>query len=236
MQDALAQIPRMNAPALPQDLVSRAIYRRGTLAVYAAIEAKRTALLVIDMQNAWLAAGAPFETPAARALIPAINRLAAALRAKGGLVAWVQHRTGAVGSADYWAEYFEYFVSADKRQAAVDALSDGNPMQAIHPAMEVVPSDLRLTKRRFSAFINNPADPAGVLRSRGIDTVIVAGTATNICCESTARDAMMLDFKVFVPHDAVATPREDAHMAGLRSLMQAFADVRPTDEIIKLMG
>ncbi len=236
MQVMLPQICPMSASALPQDLVQRAIYRRGTLAVYDSIDPSRTALLVIDMQNAWLAPGAPFETPAARAVIPAINRLAAALRAKGGLVAWVQHRTGAPGSADYWAEYFEYFVSADKRQAAIEALIDGHPLQAIYPAMDVVPSDLRLTKRRFSAFINNPADPAGMLRARGIDAVIVAGTATNICCESTARDAMMLDFKVFVPHDAVATPREDAHMAGLRSLMQAFADVRPTDEIIALMG
>ena len=177
----------------------------------------------------------PFETPAAREIIPAINRLAAALRAKGGTVVWVRHRTGKPGAPDYWATYFDNFVSADKRGPAVEALSDGHPMQALFPAMDAKPGDVHLTKTRFSAFINNPADPARLLRERGIDTLIVAGTATNICCESTARDAMMLDFKVFVPHDAVATPKEDAHVAGLRSLTQAFADIRPTDEVIAIL-
>lgn len=220
---------------LPAELIERAVYRRGRLAVFDRIAARRTALLVVDMQNAWLAAGAPFETPAALAIVPTINRLADALRRHGGTVAWVQHETGRPGEAGYWSHYFENFVAADKRGAAAAALVRGHPHQALHQALDVRPEDLRMAKVRFSLFARNPADPEAALRARGIDTLIVAGTATNICCESTVRDAMMRDFKTFMPFDAVAAPREDAHLAGLRSVAQNFADVRATDDIIAIM-
>jgi ureidoacrylate peracid hydrolase len=220
---------------LPADLVERAVYRRGRLAVFDRIVARSAALLVIDMQNAWLAPGAPFETPAARAIVPTINRLAAALRQHGGAVFWVQHRTGRPGEPDYWAHYFENYVAADKRAAAAAALVPGHPHQALYPELDVRPEDGLLAKLRFSLFARNPADPEAVLRARGIDTVIVTGTATNMCCESTVRDAMMRDFNTFMPFDAVAAPREDAHLAGLRSVMQGFADVRGVDDIIAIM-
>src|SRR5262245_10118404 len=220
---------------LPADLVERAVYRRGRLAVFDRIAARSTALLVIDMQNAWLAPGAPFETPAARAIVPAINRLADALRRRGGAVIWVQHTTGRPGEPGYWAHYFENFVAADKRTAAAEALVAGHPLHALYEALDARPEDSCMAKVRFSLFARNPADPEAALRARGVDTVIVAGTATNICCESTVRDAMMRDFKTFMPFDAVAAPREDAHLAGLRSVMQGFADVRGVDDIIAIM-
>lgn len=223
-------------PTLPHDLVENAVYRRGRLAVFDAIEPARTALVVIDMQKAWLGRGAPFETPAALAIVPAINRLAAALRRRGGTVAWVQHTTGRPGTPDYWSMYFDNFVAADKREAAAAALAEGHPMHALYEGLDAAPEDLRLRKWRFSLFARNPEEPERVLRGRGIDTLIVTGTATNICCESTAREAMMRDFRVFMPHDAVAAPRPDAHLAGLRSVMQAFADVRASDEIAALIG
>ena len=101
--------------------------------------------------------------------------------------------------------------------------------------IDVQAGDQTLLKYRFSAFTNNPSDLEGALRRQGIDTVIVAGVATNICCESTARDAMMRDFKVFMPHDAVTAATPDQHFAGLGSVMQVFADVRPTDALVGLI-
>lgn len=220
---------------LPEALIEAATYRRGRLGVFDRIEPQRTALLVVDMQKAWLAEGAPFETPAARALIPTINRLAAALRRRGGCVFWVQHTTGAPGADDYWALYFDHFVSEEKRGAAIAALTADSPLHALHPDLDVRGEDVTIRKFRFSLFARNPNDPERMLRERGVDTVIVAGTATNMCCESTARDAMMRDFRVFMPHDAVAAPRPDGHLAGLRSVMQSFADVRPADTAIRLI-
>jgi ureidoacrylate peracid hydrolase len=221
---------------LPEHMIESATYRRGGLAVFDRIEPAKTALLVIDMQNAWLAPGAPFETPPARAIIPAINRLAAALRSRGGLIVWVQHTSGPPGSAEYWPMYFEHFVRPAERAAlAATSLTQGHKDHEIYPELDARPEDIRLLKTRFSVFTRNPAEPEALLRGRGIDTMIVAGTATNICCESTAREAKMRDFRVFMPYDAVAAPRDDGHEAGLRTVMQAFADVRKVDDIVPLM-
>ncbi|NKF22605.1 cysteine hydrolase [Solimonas marina] len=223
-------------PSLPAELVDRAIYRRGTLAVYDRIVPQRTALLALDMQNVWLRPGAPFHTPNTIDTLVPINRLARALRAKGGTVCWFQQTTGAPGTPEYWAQYFDNFVGDQYRGEAVAALTPGNALHALHDALDRAPQDLVLPKYRFSAFIRNPSDPERMLRERGIDTVIVAGTATNIGCESTVRDAMMLDFNTFMPHDATIAPYYDGHLAGMRSVMQAFADVRGVDEIVTLIN
>jgi ureidoacrylate peracid hydrolase len=74
-----------------------------------------------------------------------------------------------------------------------------------------------------------------MLTARGIDTLIVTGAATNVCVESTVRDAMMLDFRVFMPHNATAALDQDAHLAGVRNVMQSFADVRPVDALLALI-
>lgn len=221
---------------LPEHIIESATYRRGRIPVFDRIDAKRTALMVIDMQNAWLAPGAPFETPPARAIVPAINRLAGALRQRGGTVVWVRHTTGAPGTPDYWSMFFDNFIHPDVRQKTAEALVEGHPMHDLYPELDLQPADIVLNKVRFSVFTRNPVDVEALLRGRGVDTLIVTGTATNVCCESSAREAMMRDFRVFMPHDAVAAPRDDGHVAGLRTVMQAFADVRPVDEIIPLMG
>lgn len=222
-------------PSLPQELIERAVYRRGTLAVFERIVPQRTALLALDMQNVWLRPGAPFFTPNTVDTIEPVNRLARALRAKGGTVAWFQTTTGAPGTPLYWQQYFDNFVDERYRADAVAALTEGSDMHRLHDALDLARGDLVFPKFRFSAFIRNPTDPERVLRARGIDTVIVVGTATNIGVESTVRDAMMLDFSTFMPHDGCVAPRYDAHLAGMRSVMQAFADVRGVDDILALI-
>ena len=83
----------------------------------------------------------------------------------------------------------------------------------------------------FVAIVSETIATSALKSSEGFSRLwpsllVVAGTATNICCESTVRDALMRDFRCFMPHDLVACPTEDGHLAGLRSVMQAFADVR----------
>lgn len=224
------------AAGLPADLVEAATYRRGRIGLFDGVDPPRTALMVIDMQRAWIAPAAPFETPPARAIVPRINAIAAALRAAGGLVVWVQHTAGAAGTPEAWSLYFDNFIAAADRPAVVAALTPGSPFHDLDPSLDVRDGDVRLRKYRFSAFARNPHDPEAMLRDRGIDTLIVTGTATNMCCESTVRDGMMRDFRLFMPHDAVAAPRPDGHRAGIRSVMQGFADVRPTATLLALIA
>jgi ureidoacrylate peracid hydrolase len=188
------------------------------------------------MQRAWLAEGAPFETPSARALVPAINRLAAALRHHGGTVIWIQHTSGQPGEPGHWPLYFQHFIREERRAAAMAALAPGTALHALDPAFEISSSDLVLPKYRFSAFVRTPHDLESMLVSRAIDTVVVAGTATNVCVESTVRDAMMRDFRVFMPHDAVTALDPEAHLAGVRNVMQSFADVRCVEALLALLG
>jgi ureidoacrylate peracid hydrolase len=73
------------------------------------------------------------------------------------------------------------------------------------------------------------------LKQRGIDTLLIAGTKTNVCCECTARDAMMLDFKVVLLSDCTAALSDDEQRATLENVIQQFGDVRTADEVLALL-
>ena len=76
------------------------------------------------------------------------------------------------------------------------------------------------------------ARPEARLRSHGFDTLLIAGTATNVCCESSARDAMMLNFKVVMVSDALGALTDAAHSATLLTFYGYFGDVLTTDEAV----
>jgi ureidoacrylate peracid hydrolase len=75
-----------------------------------------------------------------------------------------------------------------------------------------------------------------VLRNLGADTVLVAGTKTNVCCDSTARDAMMLDFKSVLVSDCCAALSDDEHLAALETFIQQFGDVMTADEVLERLS
>jgi ureidoacrylate peracid hydrolase len=222
----------MHRIALRPEIVERVTARRGRLHLYDSLDARRTALLVIDMQNAFVAPGAPIEVPAAREIVPSINRLAAELRPRGVPVIWVLHENAAEGRD--WHGFFDVFVRPENRTRAAQALSSGNPLHQIWPELHVQPSDTRVAKNRYSAFIGN-ASFKEMLARRGIDTLLIAGTKTNVCCESTARDAMMLDFKVVLLSDCTAALSDEEHRATLENVIQQFGDVLTADQALALL-
>ena len=95
--------------------------------------------------------------------------------------------------------------------------------------------DLVVDKDRFSAFIHGASILEETLLAKGIDTLVVAGTLTNICCESTVRDAMMRDFKCFMVEDANAAQTDEEHLAALENVARVFGDVMMTDEFLQKM-
>jgi ureidoacrylate peracid hydrolase len=115
-------------------------------------------------------------------------------------------------------------------------LSEETEGHAIYPAINVQPQDLMVNKYRASAFVANSSNLDDILRTRQIDSLIVTGTMTNVCCESTARDAQMMNYRVIFVADGTATANDDLHNATLLNLQYYFADVVLTDQVLRLFG
>lgn len=215
-------------PFLPASVTEAAAKRRGRPHVYDSFVAVRTALVVIDLQRAFMDPGAPSEVPQARAIVPTVNRLAGVLRRAGGTVAWVQASFDKRG----WPLFFDHIVAPEHSARILAALQPGAALHALWPGLEVAPEDLCVPKYRLSAFLPGASPLPLILRDRGIDTVLVAGCMTNVCCDSSARDAVMTDFRTVMVEDANAARTDEAHLAALTTFLQAFGDVRSSDDLI----
>ena len=224
----------MHKVAIPPYVIGRVLERRGRLNPFDGLDPARTALIVVDLQNGFMAPGQPAEIAPAREIVPNVNRLAAATRAAGGTVVWIQN-TITPESEKSWSIYLGNFANEDWGLRMRRAFTPGDFGHALYPSLEVRPSDLTVRKTRFSAFVPGASELDSILRGRGINTLIVVGTATNVCCESTARDAMMLNYKVFFVSDANACRTDEEHNATLAILLMMFADVRSTDEMVNLL-
>ncbi|MDE0704622.1 MAG: cysteine hydrolase [Rhodospirillaceae bacterium] len=205
--------------------------RGGRLHVHDTLDPARTALVVVDMQTAFLKPGLPSEVPMAREIVPNINRLAAAFRAAGGNVVWVT-TTFDENIFTEWSSFLGGTVSPEMAKRIARQLMEGAEGHPLWPDIEAEDGDIRSVKRRFSAFIQGSSDIEAQLRARGIDTLAVTGTLTNVCCEATARDAMMRNFHVIMVADGNATYTDAIHNASLTSMSINFADVMTTDEVI----
>ena len=199
--------------------------RRGRRHAYQHIVPERTALLVVDMVPFFLN-----ELPYTRGIVPNISRLADALRAAGGTVAWVVPT-----NSDPTPAYVEFY---GERVATMYAASggEGTLAERLWREFRVHEGDVLAEKSATSAFFPGRSTLPPMLEARGIDTVLVTGTLTNICCESTARDASTLGLRVIMVADANAARRDQDHNAALYNIYRSFGDVRPTEEVLDLIG
>ncbi len=218
----------MHRYVMPESVKDRVLRRQGKLWSHDTIEAGRAALIVVDMQNYFCAQGFPAEVPLSRAIVPNINRMARAMRAAGGTVVWVQ--TDSAEALARWGKHHAYMLTPErvqKRLAGLDSAAEGF---RLFGDLEALPGDLRVKKVTYSAFMPGSSDIDAQLAARGIDTVLIAGTATNVCCESSARDAMLRDYRVIMLSDGNATWTDEEHAATLNSFAMFFGDVMSIDE------
>ena len=221
----------MHRLGIRQEIIDRVMARRGRLHWFDRLEPAKTALVVLDMQSTFCAPGAPAEVPSARDIVPDINRLTSGLRRLKCPVIWVLHaNTHHHGTSD-WELFFDHVVAADVRSRTIDSLAPGR--QQVWSGLETAAEDVVLTKNRYSALVAGSSTLERVLRNLDIDTMLIAGTKTNVCCESTARDAMMLDFKVVLVSDCCAALSDEEHRATLETHIQQFGDVATADEALE---
>lgn len=211
--------------------IARAMSRRGRMRIHNSLDPARTALIVIDMQNAFLAPGMALEIPMAREIVPNINRLAAAVRLTGGKVVWIRN-TIMAETANNWSVWVDNFMTPDFRARIFDEMARGSEGHQLWPLLEVMREDAQIEKQRFSPLIQGSSNLEAHLRAQGIDTLIITGTATQVCCESTARDAMMLNFVTVFIADGNAAATDEDHNGTLSALVQTFCDVQTTDEAV----
>jgi ureidoacrylate peracid hydrolase len=193
-----------------------------------AVVPERTALVNVDLQNCFVE-GSPISAPDGLGVQDRINKLAAACRKAGILVIHTLHVVRPDGSNIGVMGEILPVVRAG-------IINKGAKTADLHRGLVVEKGDILLDKPRFGAF--HGTDLELILRSRGIDTIIVSGIATNVCCETTAREANVRDFRVFFLSDGTATfgvgglSADEIQRATCATLGAIFAQVLTIDEMV----
>ena len=210
-------------------LITAAIADRGSAHPWPRFPTKHTTLVVIDMQNYFVASDSQGQAATARDIVSAINRLAGALRERGGRVIWVQTTTA--NTREAWSVRHE-LLSPEKADIRLRAMEFDAEGFALWPTLDVRPEDTRVVKTLYSAFVQGSSDLPALLKNDGIDHVLIAGTYTNVCCQTSAQDAMMLNFRTIMVSDCNAASTPEAHAAALDNFYEFFGDVLTTEEVI----
>jgi len=218
----------MHAVSIPKWAVERVVERHGTAHPYADLDPARTALVVVDMQNGFMVEGVAHALcRTAVEIVPNVNRLAAAVRRAGGRVVWIRNTYDPT-----WLT-MQANVRAEKVAKRIESMTEGSVGHQLYPELDIKSGDTIVQKYRFSAFLPESSDLAVRLRAGGYDTVLIAGTVTNVCCESSARDAMMMSFKTVMVSDANAANSDEEHNASLVNFYVTFGDVMDTAYLIE---
>jgi len=184
------------------------------------VNPEKAALIVVDMQNFFLDHNSPTFTPGALPILPNVKTLIQTFRhAERPVVSTrhVHHPDGIdAGIMGWWWD---------------GMCIDGTPESEVHSELAPLPQEKQILKHRYSAFYNT--DLEVILRGMGVEELVISGTMTNMCCESTARDAYYRDYRVFFPADGTGAVNDAFHEATLLNLAFGFVVVTTTNEIIQ---
>jgi len=218
-----------------QEIVDRVLARRGRYHLFDSLDPAETALIVIDMQSTFCAPSSPAEVPLSRGIVPNINALANELRDMGILICWVTHANRHIAGGSDWDGFFNRFVAKDVRERTIQSLSPDGDGQKVWHELTVEAGDLHIVKNRYSALIPGSSPLERILRSRRVRNLLIAGTKTNVCCEATGRDGMMLDFDIVMVSDCLAALSDEEHRASLETFIQQFGDVMTSEEVVSTL-
>jgi nicotinamidase-related amidase len=183
------------------------------------LQPDKSALLVIDMQRFFLDPSSPTFTCGGPAILPNLKALASRFRAAHRPVIFsrhVHHPDGIdAGIMGWWWK---------------GMCKEGTPESEIVPELQPLPGEKVVLKRRYSAFLGTELEM--VLRCLKIEDLVISGVMTNLCCETTARDACMRDFRVFFLADGTGSISEEMHVASLMGLALGFASITTCDRVM----
>ncbi|MBC7275198.1 isochorismatase family cysteine hydrolase [Nocardioides sp.] len=217
--------PSVHRWAIPEREYARQETRRGRRHAYPTLDPARTALLVVDL--------VPFfyeSNPTCYAITPNVRLLADALREAGGVVAWIV--PGDPGPRSWAREFLGDQVAEMFRRSGGAGPVPGR----LGPGLEAHEGDVLVEKTATSALFPGRSTLDGQLRKRGVETVVVTGTLTEVCVAGTARDAATLGYRTILVADATAGRDDESHNATLTTIYRTFGDVRGADEVLGLVA
>lgn len=193
------------------------------------IDHKKTALLVIDLQEGFVALGARMWTPENLRILPGVKSLLEHCRKLAVPVIFTEHAHDASGRDK--GLMWDVPLNRPIKEGALRIGAEDTPTyREIAPE----PGEKVIQKHRYSAFFDT--DLHTYLRGCDVDTVIITGCMTNYCCGATARDAFFRDYKVIFGSDLNATDNQEVHEAELKTLRRGYARVIALDEILEELG
>ena len=198
---------------------------------------QRTALIIVDMQEVFCAPDGELYVPSTKAITPNIQALAAACRGAEVPVVYLRHIVRGDGSDT--GRMRDLYPDVDR------VLGRDNPQVEIIDELTPQAGDIVIDKLFYSGFHGTDLDT--VLRAKDVDTLIVCGTVTNVCCDTTIRDAAHREYKVIVVSDANAAmpypdvgfgpvSAEEVQKVALTTFAYEFGEVTTTGEILGRFG
>ena len=182
------------------------------------LNSDRSALLVVDMQKFFLDPASPSFTCGGLAIIPQLKQLIQSFRHSQLPVIYTRHvhHPGLLdaGLMGWWWQ---------------GMCLEGSPESEVHPELAPRAGEKEILKHRYSAFYNT--DLETILRCLKVEDLVITGIMTNMCCESTARDAYFRDYRVFFLADGTGSITEEMQIASLLNLAFGFAWVTTVDAI-----
>lgn len=198
------------------------------------LEPRRTALLVVDMQRGFLDCGAAMEVPEARAIVPTVASLVALFRRESLPVAFSQFVYSLAAPLLVGDLHPEHRPAAPGAPTGFGHPSssclDGDPSAEIVPELAPAPGELAVRKHWYDAFAGTPLD--GALRARGVRSLVVTGTMTDICVLATVVGAFNREYRVTVVEDGVATLWPEIQQATLDIVRRAYGRVVPAKVVL----
>ena len=194
----------------------------------------KIALLIVDVQNDFCHSGGAIGSKGVDMrvidnMMDRLEHLLSAARKKHLDTIFIQN------IEDETTDSFAWKMRPDAREdSANEGICRRGTWGTERYRLNPLPGEIVMPKHRFSGFLNTPLDD--ILKNRGVETVIITGVATNVCVETTARHAIMLDYHVIIAEDACATFYPDLHEATIKNVRLWFGNVMTTEEIIERLG
>lgn len=199
---------------------------------------EKTALINIDLQNVFVE-GYEFSASNGIEVVEQLNKLSRVARMSGIMVIHTINELRSDGSNRGVAAEVVTSYLQSIRSNRMGGITEGTDPAKLHKKLVVEEGDILLKKPRYGAFTGTDLDL--ILRSNNIDSVIIGGIATNVCCDTTAREANMRDYKVFFLSDGTGNnamqglSAEQIKDATLASVRLAFGQVLTVEECIEKM-